>query len=151
EASEDDDGVFDKLSLDSRSKEEGKKGKKGCLAKHPILCKVCFPCVVKTTNVMIMMYYNVFMISGTFYEVSSSESKVLGQNGFSAYVSAGFESDGPIRRIHGYGYGVLKSFGLGEVGFHYRMPKLRQLIDALPFKAMKVKIWTRGLEVLVYA
>ncbi|GKC70730.1 hypothetical protein Tco_1116613 [Tanacetum coccineum] len=30
---------------------------------------------------------------------------------FSAPVSAGSESDGPIRRIHGYGFGVLKVLG----------------------------------------
>nr|GEZ04021.1 hypothetical protein [Tanacetum cinerariifolium] len=48
------------------------------------------------------------LINPMFNEVSSSESKVLGQNGFPAYVSAGSGSDGPIRRIHGNGYGVLK-------------------------------------------
>nr|GEU51560.1 hypothetical protein [Tanacetum cinerariifolium] len=40
--------------------------------------------------------------------ISSSESKVLGQSGFPAYVSAGSGSYVPIRRIHRNGYGILK-------------------------------------------
>nr|GEV87232.1 hypothetical protein [Tanacetum cinerariifolium] len=67
EASKDDDGVLDKLSLELR-----------------------------------------IMNFGMSCEVLSLESNVLGQNGFSAYVSAGSGSVGLIRRIHEYGYGVLK-------------------------------------------
>ncbi|GJY96877.1 retrovirus-related pol polyprotein from transposon TNT 1-94 [Tanacetum coccineum] len=67
---------------------------------------------------------------GVLDKLSLELSKVLGQNGFSAYVSAGSGSDGPIRHIHSEDDdGVLDKLSL-----------------ELRFKAMKVKHLNKGVE-----
>ncbi|GJZ10824.1 hypothetical protein Tco_0545583 [Tanacetum coccineum] len=112
EASEDDDGVLDKLSIELRFK--------AMKVKH----------LNKGAELEAWK-------KGKYLEY---ESKVLGQNGFSAYVSAGSGSDGPIWRIHGYGYGVLKEASEDDDGV------LDKLSLELRFKVMKVKHLNKGVE-----
>ncbi|GJW39944.1 hypothetical protein Tco_0065789 [Tanacetum coccineum] len=96
-ASEDDDGVLDKLSLEL-SKVLGQNGfsayvSAGSGSDGPI------------------RHIHSEDDDGVLDKLSLElRSKVLGQNGFSTYVSAGSRFDGPIRHIHGYGYGVLKGW-----------------------------------------
>ncbi|GJV01029.1 hypothetical protein Tco_1330299 [Tanacetum coccineum] len=55
--------------------------------------------------------------SGSLCKVSNLGSKVLGQKGLFSICSACSGYDGPIRCIHGFGYGVLK-LESGKGAFH---------------------------------
>nr|GEU55942.1 hypothetical protein [Tanacetum cinerariifolium] len=71
-----------------------------------MLCEIYVLGSFRPSIVMKMVYYHVLLSFGSSCEVSGQYCRVFSQKGYSAPVSAGSGSDGPVRHIHGQSFSL---------------------------------------------